>query len=213
MRIWTFEGGYDRNLTYIFGDESSPAAAVVDAAVPVPRIRQTAESHELEPHYLLITHTHDDHVLYVNQYLDVFPDLEVCAFPWFDRLPNRRGVTDGDTIQLGGLSISVIHTPGHYPDCICFLVNGVLFTGDTLFVGRTGRTVSSASDTRKLHESVYDKILTLPKDTVIYPGHNYGHVRTITLSENVKISPLLQAANEDDFVRRMEDYERLRGRP
>jgi glyoxylase-like metal-dependent hydrolase (beta-lactamase superfamily II) len=82
-----------------------------------------------------------------------------------------------------------------------------LFTGDTLFVGRTGRTVSKGSDTRQLYQSVYNIIFDLPGHTIIYPGHDYGPKMTISIDENIVLSPLLQADDEDDFVQRMADYE------
>jgi glyoxylase-like metal-dependent hydrolase (beta-lactamase superfamily II) len=74
-------------------------------------------------------------------------------------------------------------------------------------VGRTGRTISKGSDTRTLYRSVYDTIMELPDQTIIYPGHDYGPKMTITLKDNIAISPLLQAEDEDDFVQRMADYE------
>ena len=86
----------------------------------------------------------------------------------------------------------------------------MLFTGDTIFVGRTGRLISAKSDIEHLYHSVYQKILTMPKNTRIYPGHDYGDKGTITLEENVKISPLLQAKNFNDFKKRMEQYEKNR---
>jgi glyoxylase-like metal-dependent hydrolase (beta-lactamase superfamily II) len=108
---------------------------------------------------------------------------------------------------VGQLSLEVFHTPGHYPDSVCYLLNGILFTGDTLFVGRTGRTVSKGSDTRQLYQSVYNIIFDLPGHTIIYPGHDYGPKMTISIDENIVLSPLLQAEDEDDFVQRMADYE------
>ena len=119
----------------------------------------------------------------------------------------KRPVKHGDIVTVGQLSLEVLHTPGHYPDSVCYLLDEILFTGDTLFVGRTGRTVSSGSDTRQLYRSVYDKILDLPKNTIIYPGHDYGPKMTISIDENIAISPLLKAEDEDDFVQRMAEYE------
>ena len=86
----------------------------------------------------------------------------------------------------------------------------ILFTGDTLFVGRTGRTVDKRSDTRSLYRSVYETIMDLPGKTMIYPGHDYGPKMSVSIDENISISPLLQATDEDDFVQRMADYEATR---
>ena len=76
-------------------------------------------------------------------------------------------------MKIGNLKIKAIFTPGHYFDSICYLVENILFTGDTLFVGRTGRTISAGSDINNLYDSIYNKIFKLPGDTYIYPGHDY----------------------------------------
>ena len=99
------------------------------------------------------------------------------------------------------------YTPGHFPDSVCYLMENIIFTGDTLFVGRTGRTISAKSSTNDLYHSVYDKILSLPSNTLIYPGHDYGEKPNISLADNIKISPLLQAKSEKDFIDRMAYYE------
>ena len=117
---------------------------------------------------------------------------------------------DNSIFRLGSLEIKIIHTPGHYYDSVCFLVENVIFTGDTLFIGRTGRTLSKGSNTSDLYNSVYKKLLNLPGDTIIYPGHNYGSKPTMTISENIKISNLLQASGEKDFIDRMKNYEKTR---
>ena len=119
-------------------------------------------------------------------------------------------LNDNTTIKIGELKILSIHTPGHYFDSICYLVENVLFTGDTLFVGRTGRTISDGSNIEDLYESVYNKLLKLPGDTHIYPGHDYGEVPSISLKENKKISDLLQAENKEEFINKMIHYEKNR---
>ena len=210
MKIWTFEGGENRNFTYLVSDGESREVAIVDAAVDVSQIIPTVESQGLSPTYLLLTHTHHDHIMYKNGYMSLFPGIKMFMFGWSQRIPNAEILRDGDTIKVGRVSIVVIHTPGHYPESVCYLANGALFTGDTLFVGRTGRTVSVGGNTRVLYRSVYNKILTLREDTAIFPGHNYGDQPTITIAENRKISPLLQARDEDDFVKRMVEYEKSR---
>ena len=108
------------------------------------------------------------------------------------------------------MKIKTIFTPGHYFDSICYLVENVIFTGDTIFIGRTGRTIGSKSNTSDLYNSIYKKILALSKDTYIYPGHDYGYKPSITLKENIKISRLLRAKDKSDFINRMTDYEKNR---
>jgi len=209
MKIQSFEGGYDKNLSYIIYDESDSECAIVDAAVPVESISSHIADNHLNPTALLITHSHHDHVCYLNDYLETFEQLAVYAFdPHLTE--NQKTFQHGDNITAGSINFSVIHTPGHTPESCCFLAHDSMFTGDTLFVGRTGRTISAGSNTRHFYRSVYEKILTLPQNTIIYPGHNYGSVPYISIEDNIKISPLLQAENEDDFVRRMDEFEASR---
>ena len=109
-------------------------------------------------------------------------------------------VNDNTIIKIGELEILSIHTPGHYFDSICYLVENVLFTGDTLFVGRTGRTISDGSNIEDLYESVYNKLLKLPGDTHIYPGHDYGEVPSNSLKKNKKIGIKMKKTNKSGLV-------------
>ena len=159
---------------------------------------------------LFITHTHGDHTAYMDEYVEAFPNLITMIYKDSENKVKstlKRPVKHGDIVTVGQLSLEILHTPGHYSDSVCYLFDGILFTGDTLFVGRTGRTVSAGSNTRQLYRSVYDIILNLPGHIIIYPGHDYGPKMTISINENISISPLLQAEDEDDFVQRMADYE------
>jgi hydroxyacylglutathione hydrolase len=96
---------------------------------------------------------------------------------------------------VGTLEVRVIHTPGHTPGSVCYLVDGNLFTGDTLFVGSAGRTDLVGGSLDMLVGSIAKKILPLPKDTVIWPGHDYGDTPTSTIAremeENVYITDFI----------------------
>jgi glyoxylase-like metal-dependent hydrolase (beta-lactamase superfamily II) len=121
-----------------------------------------------------------------------------------------NSVAGDDQLSMGRLKFKIYYTPGHSFDSICIGLGKNLFTGDTLFVGRTGRTISATSDVGALYLSVYEKLLVLPGSTKIYPGHDYGLKPTITIDENIKISPLLRAKNKSDFINRMNQYEASR---
>lgn len=200
--IQAFKGGYDNNLTYLITERGKDSQVLIDASVPLASIE---ESIGRDLRMLLITHSHGDHTAYIEEIIRRYPDAEIHGFSNFRK--DVRCLRDGQILNLGGLEIEVIHTPGHYPDSVCFLIGNCLFTGDTLFVGRTGRTVGVGSDTGQLYRSVYSRLLTQPADTQLYPGHDYGPVPSITLAENIKISPLLNAANEADFCRIMKEFE------
>jgi glyoxylase-like metal-dependent hydrolase (beta-lactamase superfamily II) len=89
-------------------------------------------------------------------------------------------LTDGERIRVGDLALEVIHTPGHTPGGVCLYADGNLFTGDTLFVGDSGRTDLPGGDRPTLGASIR-RLMTLPEDTVVWPGHDYGPTPSSTL--------------------------------
>jgi len=210
FKIQSFKGGYDYNFTYMITCNKTQTQFLVDAAIPIQKIVPYVSKNIS---FVFITHTHGDHIAYLNEVIESYPEITVVIFQNSVKRINgekTRGVEDKDTISIGNLLVEVIHTPGHYDDCLCFRIGDALFTGDTLFVGRTGRTVSFRADTRQLYRSVYEKLLILPGETLIYPGHDYGPKPHCTLKENIELSPLLRASDENDFVNRMDEYERNR---
>jgi glyoxylase-like metal-dependent hydrolase (beta-lactamase superfamily II) len=106
--------------------------------------------------------------------------------------PADRTVRDGDLIQVGSLALQVLHTPGHSPGGICLYVDGVVFTGDTLFVGGVGRTDLPGGSWPLMLRSIQTKLLTLPDETIVYPGHNYGASPTSTIKKERLYNPFLQ---------------------
>ena len=208
--IQTFKGGFDNNFSYLVTCIHTGIEIIIDASLKIDRLKPSFKSN---PVMILITHTHRDHIEYISSYLKCFPDIKIIGHPDsknnFDK--NRFiPVSNNSTIEVGNMKIKTIYTPGHYFDSICYLIENVIFTGDTVFVGRTGKTISNRSDINELYDSVYKKILKLPRDTYIYPGHDYGVKPTITIEENIKISELLQANDKSDFINRMANYEKNR---
>ena len=209
--IRSFKGGYDDNLTYLVSCMRTGNQFLVDASIQLKEIDGFINKRGLIA--LFITHTHGDHIAYLDEYLDAFPNLVVMVYKESEHKINSdyiKPVKQNDIVTVGQLTVEILYTPGHYNDSICYYIDGVLFTGDTLFVGRTGRTISKGSDIKKLYKSVYDTILDLPESTMIYPGHDYGPKMSITIKENISISPLLRAEDEDDFIKRMAQYEATR---
>ena len=209
--IQSFEGGYDKNYSYLLSCLETISSIIVDASLELSRLQPFIKT---RPAAILITHSHHDHIKYINEYIEKYPEIKVIGHPK-SKLNNTSEsnyfpMEDSSVFKLGSLEIKIIHTPGHYYDSVCFLVENVIFTGDTLFIGRTGRTLSKGSNISDLYNSVYKKLLTLPGNTIIYPGHNYGSKPTMTISENIKISNLLQASGEKDFIDRMKNYEKTR---
>ena len=206
--IRSFKGGYDDNLTYLASCMRTGNQFLVDASVPLSQIDGFLNKRGLIA--LFITHTHGDHIAFLEEYLDAFPNLVVMVYKESEskiKCDYIKPVKEGDIVTVGQLSVEVFYTPGHYNDSVCYFLDGVLFTGDTLFIGRTGRTISKGSDIKKLYKSIYNTILELPHTTIIYPGHDYGPKMSMTIKENISISPLLQAKDEDEFIKRMAEYE------
>ena len=211
MKIKTFQGGFDKNFSYLIWCESNRTAAIVDASVNISEIIENIEIKGLRLEKILITHTHTDHIQFLSDILFQFPQAQPCGYeyPEIDFGNDYRKLEHHEIITIGSEIFTTIHTPGHYSDSLCFWNKNqnCLFTGDTMFVGRTGRTISEKSSISHLYDSIYNKILTLPKHTIIYPGHNYGYTPSITLNENISLSPFFQCSNKEEFIKVMKNFE------
>lgn len=216
MRVITLKGGFDKNLCYLVAGEGSSRALLVDASVEGSRILEAARGAGLELDYVFVTHPHGDHVWALGDVL-AHSAAEVLVYGRATRTIGApagrvRGLADGEELRWGELTLRFLFTPGHEPDHMCLHIpeSGVLFTGDTLFVGRTGRTRSAQASARQLFRSIRDRIQPLPDTTRFYPGHDYGEVPSRTLGEERRLNAFLKAADEDEFVRVMAAYERSR---
>lgn len=214
MKIKTFLGGYDKNLSYLVWCESTQIAGIIDASVDPSEIIEYIDRKDLILEKLFITHTHFDHIKYIDKLTLHFPLLQICGHinPEKKISNDYRGLEDYQIVTLGTELITILYTPGHYPDSICFwnTKERALFTGDTMFVGRTGRTIGSKSNITKLYSSIYDKILKLSSKTQIYPGHHYGFKKSISLIDNIRLSPFFQCKSLSEFTLVMKNYEKSR---
>ena len=205
--IRPFLGGYDKNFTYLITCNQTRSNVIVDAALPINQILPFISN---PPTALLITHTHSDHISYINDYISIFPDLMIFGHSESASIfetNNFKIIKHYQIFKIGRLLFTAIHTPGHYFDSICYLLKPALFTGDTLFIGRTGRIKSKKSDIQELYNSIYKKLLVLSNELRIYPGHDYGKYPSLKIKDNISISPLLRAKNLQDFIERMKEYE------
>ena len=211
MKIKSFKGGYDDNFSYLIWDETTLDGAIIDPSVSPELIFDFITLNNIRLSKIFITHTHMDHIVYLDDFLDRYPSLSIYAY-----LNTRQkfegnfiGINHNDQISLGNSIFTVLYTPGHYDDCICYWnsQDGIIFTGDTVFVGRSGRTIISYSRISQLFDSIYNIILQLPKETIIYPGHDYGPSPTITISDNIKLSLFFSAQSKQEFISIMKDFE------
>jgi hydroxyacylglutathione hydrolase len=192
----------------ILGDEASHEAIVVDPGDDIPRIMAVLAKHALTVKQIVITHAHIDHIagahrlkqltgapiLYNQSDLPLVKMMDIQA-GWLGIstpiVPNPDDtLDDGKLISITGLTGSILHTPGHTEGSIClYLPNQtLLLAGDTLFAGSVGRTDLPGGDTRKLLTSIHERLLTLPDEVTVIPGHG---IRT-TIGAERNSNPFLQ---------------------
>jgi hydroxyacylglutathione hydrolase len=160
--------------TYLVADAEGGTAVLIDAGGPVQPLLDAIEDRGLTLSHVLLTHHHYDHVSELDQVLERHPEAEVLIHPdERDEVERATGTIDpGETVQAGGLSIEAIHTPGHTGGMLSFLVDGNVFTGDTLFRNSVGGVRAPGHTTyADLKASIMDRLMALPPDTAIRPGH------------------------------------------
>jgi len=158
--------------TYLVAGAEGGAAFLVDAGGPVAPLIETAERRGLDVTHVLLTHHHHDHVAELGDVLERWPGASVLSHP-DERVPGTTGdLRDGDELTVGGLTVRALHTPGHTAGMLALLVDGEVFTGDTLFKGSVGGVRAPGSTGYEdLRRSVMDVLLALPPETTIRPGH------------------------------------------
>jgi glyoxylase-like metal-dependent hydrolase (beta-lactamase superfamily II) len=159
--------------TYLVGQEGGEGF-FVDAGGPVAPLVAAAERHAITPTHVLLTHHHHDHVAALDELTARWPGLEVLIHP--DERDLVAGATGtmapGEVLRIGGLEVTPLHTPGHTRGMLSLLVEGNVFTGDTLFKNSVGGVRAPGHTTYEdLRSSIMDTLLELPPETVIRPGH------------------------------------------
>lgn len=200
------EVGPMANFVYLVGDAETKEVCVVDPAWQMDTILKTAEQKNLKIVGALITHSHFDHCNAIEELLQArnvpiyLNEKEIEFLHSFGRAENLFGnfppehvkkVKDNDAIQIGNVEIRFLHTPGHTPGSQCFLIKENLISGDTLFIRGCGRCDLPGGDPEQMYHSLTQKLMKLPNDTLLYPGHNYAEASTSKLSEEKKKNPYL----------------------
>ncbi len=209
MIIEQIEVGNFAVFAYLLACPKNGVGVVIDPAAEVDRILAVAREKSIgKIQYIINTHCHADHAggnrelkektgakilvhrndgeRLANPAEFILQIFQCEASPPADML-----LDDGQTVQFGEESLKVIHTPGHTPGGICLYTPGHVITGDTLFVGAVGRTDLPGGSYEQLIHSIRTRLLSLPKETVVLPGHNYGSAPQSTIGKEERFNPFL----------------------
>ncbi len=186
--------GGDRNFAYLIGDPTSGQAALIDPAHKPAMVLERVAELGLSVTLLINTHGHSDHI---GGNPLVLRKTEA-------RLVEQGNTTDGERMSLGEVTLTFIHTPGHTTDCMCILAKAEgdtprLVTGDTLFVGKVGGT-GLGEDARQEYHSLHEKLMTLPGETEVWPGHDYGKRPSSSIAEEKAENPFILQESFEEFV-------------
>ena len=190
MKINKYLTGIITVNTYLVYDEDTKKGFIVDPGAYCPQLTKDAKDENVDIKYIILTHGHGDHIGGVAEHLKDFPDAKVVAYedeaemlanPKFNLSKDccRREISmsadiyvkDRETMKVGNMELTFIHTPGHTKGGMSIYTDGYLFSGDTLFRMSIGRTDFYGGDFREIINSIKDRLFVFPDDTVVLPGH------------------------------------------
>jgi hydroxyacylglutathione hydrolase len=210
MIVKQYEVGNFAIFCYLIGDEDTKEGLFIDPADDTDRLVSEAKSHGLEKiKFIVNTHAHVDHIMgnaamvkktsakIIIHEADGRDLLRTPSYllDMFQATPSPSAdilVKEGDVIQVGKVRLKVIHTPGHSPGGMALYMDGMVFTGDSLFVGAVGRTDFPGSSWKELETSIRNKLYVLPGETIVFPGHNYGPTPTSTIQDERQHNPFVR---------------------
>lgn len=215
MQIKQYFEPISSTYTYLIYDEQKKSAALIDPVVTeIPAYLDDLQKKQLQLLYVLDTHTHADHIS-ANGKLREQLGCKTCLGKESGAACIDQALSEGDVIDVGSISIQVLHTPGHTDDSYCFFINaehvegnselheapsGYLFTGDTLLINGSGRTDFQNGDARQQYDSIFNRLLNFPESTVVFPGHDYRGNRQSTIGHEKRHNPRLQVPHKEAYV-------------
>jgi len=211
------EIGPMKNYVYLIGSTETRKAAVVDAAWEIDTILKIAAQDDMEITHALVTHTHPDHVgggfagMEIAGATELLEKCKAKVVVHKAEAEFIKGLSpsdmiksdNGDKVDVGGLEIELMHTPGHTPGSQCFLIDGRVVSGDTMFIDACGRVDFPGGNPEQMYYSLTQKMAALPDETILFPGHNYAQLTQATIGEQKKTNPYLKFSSLKQFLAAM----------
>ena len=191
--------------TYLIASRRGGEALIIDPVLDrVDRYMQLLDELDLRLIKAVDTHVHADHITGLGALRDRTKCITVMGQQSGVDVVSMR-VAEGDTIDVEGLALDVIYTPGHTDDSYSYLLGDRVFTGDTLLIRGTGRTDFQHGNAREQYDSLFNKLLKLPDETLVYPAHDYKGDTVSTIGEEKAFNPRLQVSSVDEYVEIMDN--------
>ena len=186
--------------TYFIGSAKGREAVIIDPVIEnVNEYIKILTELDLKLVKVIDTHIHADHVTGASK----LKKATNCATIMGEHTPSEAveiKVKDNELIKIDDLEIKSIYTPGHTSESYSFLLENYLFSGDALLINGTGRTDFQNGNSTDSYHSIFDKLLKLPEDTLLYPGHDYNGKKVSTIGNEKKFNPRLQVKNVDEYI-------------
>lgn len=190
--------------TYLLAAREGGEAALIDPVKSqVGQYLQLLKELNLSLAFAMDTHVHADHVTALGDLRNATGCVTIMGEQSSAHCVSRK-VKDGERIELDGLTLTALHTPGHTDDSYSFLAGDRVFTGDTLLIRGTGRTDFQSGSSSQQYQSLFGKLLKLPDETLVYPGHDYKGWTVSSIGEEKAHNPRLQVKSEADYVKLMQ---------
>ena len=185
--------------TYIISSGQGREALIIDPVIEnVTEYINVFKDFDLKLVKVIDTHIHADHITGAS----VLRDQTKCMTIMGEQTPAETveiKVKDEETIKLDEIKIKALYTPGHTSDSYSFLMNNLLFSGDTLLINGTGRTDFQNGNAKDAYHSIFNKLLKLPEETILCPGHDYNGKKMSTIGNEKKFNPRLQVGSENEY--------------
>ena len=186
--------------TYLIASAKGREAVIIDPVIEnVNEYIQLLKDLDLKLVKVIDTHIHADHVTGASK----LKEVTNCSTLMGEHTPADAveiKVKDDELIDIDGLNIRSIYTPGHTSESYSFLLDNYLFSGDALLINGTGRTDFQNGSSKESFYSIFDKLLKLPEETLLYPGHDYNGEKASTIGKEKKFNPRLQVNSVDEYI-------------